>query len=227
MRLLLVRHGQTPSNVGHHLDTAAPGADLTDLGRAQAAAIPAALRDEDIAAIYVSNLVRTQQTAAPLAAALGLEPAIREGVREIEAGDYEMRNDEAGIRAYIDQVFGWESDLDVRMPGGETGAEVLARFDAVVDEAREAVGEGTALVVAHGAVIRMWAASRAANIDLAYASDHALENTAMVALESQPDGGWLVDEWTPTALGGAQLTDHAHTGPGGEPDDDPDHPAPR
>lgn len=227
MRLLLVRHGQTSSNVGHHLDTAFPGADLTERGRAQAAAIPAALEGEDITALYVSNLVRTQQTAAPLAAGLGIEPQIRPGVREIEAGDYELRNDEESIRAYIGQVFGWESDLDARMPGGETGAEVLGRFDAVVEEARAAVGDGTALIVAHGAVIRMWAASRAANIDLAYASDRALENTAMVTMESQPNGGWLVADWTPTALGGAGLTDRGHTGPAGEPDDDPLHPAPR
>lgn len=227
MRLLLVRHGQTPSNVGHHLDTAEPGAELTELGRAQAAAIPAALDREEVRAIYVSTLVRTQQTAAPLATALGLEPVVRDGIREIAAGDLEMRNDETSIRAYIDQVFGWESDLEERMPGGESGAEVLARFDGVVREAHAQVGDtGTALIVSHGAMIRMWAASRASNIDLAYASDTALANTAMVALETDATGGWVVDCWTQAALGGVALTDPAHIGPGGEPDDDPFSPEP-
>lgn len=227
MRLLLVRHGQTASNVGHHLDTAAPGADLTDLGLAQAAAIPAALTHEDIGAIYVSTLVRTWQTAAPLARDRGLVPQIRAGVREVTAGELEMRNDEASIRAYIDQVFGWESDLQARIPGGESGAEVLARFDAVVDEAYGQVGSnGTALLVSHGAMIRMWSAFRASNIDLAFASDRNLENTAMVVLAGDPTGGWIVEQWTSTALGGASLTDVRHTGPGGQADDDPEAPAP-
>lgn len=225
MRLLLVRHGQTSSNVGHHLDTSEPGADLTDLGRAQALAVPAALAGEDIAAIYVSTLVRTQQTAAPLARDRGLEPRVRAGLREIGAGDLEMRNDRESLTAYVGQVFAWDEDLDARMPGAQTGAEVLARFDEVVAEALAEVGDGTAVFVSHGAMIRMWAASRADNIDLQFASDRPLENTAMVVVEGSGPGTWHVDLWTPTALGGPELTDTAHTGPGGETDDNPDESA--
>ena len=227
MRLLLVRHGQTSSNIGHHLDTAAPGADLTEFGRTQAAAVPEALADEDIRAVYASTLVRTQQTAEPLACELGLEVRVRDGLREIAAGDLEMRNDRDGIERYVRQVFGWEGDLDERMPGAETGREVLDRFDAVVAEAEQEVGDGgTVVCFAHGAVIRMWSALRGDNIDLAFASDRPLENTAMVALEGGSDQGWTVASWTDTALGGSTLTDTRHTGPGGEPDDDPYEPAP-
>ena len=43
MRLLLIRHGQTPNNILGALDTGRPGAGLTELGREQARAIPAAL----------------------------------------------------------------------------------------------------------------------------------------------------------------------------------------
>lgn len=43
MRLLLVRHGETPSNVDRLLDTAVPGPGLTRLGERQAAALPEAL----------------------------------------------------------------------------------------------------------------------------------------------------------------------------------------
>lgn len=221
MRLLLVRHGQTSSNVGHHLDTAEPGADLTELGRAQALAVPHALAHEQVDAVYVSTLVRTQQTAQPLAQLLGLGPRVRAGIREIAAGDLEMRNDKESIEAYIDRVFDWESNLDARIPGAESGREVLARFDEVVAEAEREVGAGSVVFVSHGAMIRFWAALRADNIDLEYASDHPLENTAMVVLEGSGATGWTVDLWTPTALGGAALTDTAHTGPGGETDDDP------
>jgi broad specificity phosphatase PhoE len=67
MHLLLLRHGQTGSNVIGALDTAVPGAPLTELGERQAAAVPGALQPID--SITVSTLLRTQQTAAPLAAA--------------------------------------------------------------------------------------------------------------------------------------------------------------
>lgn len=221
MRLLLVRHGQTFSNVGHHLDTDEPGADLTQLGRAQALAVPYALEHERVDAIYVSTLVRTQQTAQPLGERLGLRPRVRAGIREIAAGDLEMRNDKASIEAYVRRVFDWESDLDARIPGAESGREVLARFDEVVAEAEREVGHGSVVFVSHGAMIRFWAALRADNLDLEYASDHPLENTALVALEGSSGSGWTVDLWTDTALGGAELTDTAHTGPGGETDEDP------
>lgn len=221
MRLLLVRHGQTTSNVGHHLDTAAPGASLTDLGRVQAGAVPEALGGEDITSIFVSNLVRTQETAAPLAEVRGLVPNIREGLREIGAGDYEMRNDEEAVHAYLDTIFGWDDDLTRRMPGGESGEEMLARFDEVVAEAFDEVGDaGTVVFFAHGAIIRAYVGLRAAGVDLGYAAHHWLPNTGMVALEGDPAQGWRVAGWTEDPLGGAELSDLAHSGPGGEPEDE-------
>lgn len=46
MRLILIRHGQTPSNVEHFLDTAVPGPGLTELGSQQMAGACAALKLE-------------------------------------------------------------------------------------------------------------------------------------------------------------------------------------
>lgn len=217
MRLLLVRHGQTTSNVGHHLDTAVPGADLTDLGRRQADAIPEALAKEAVDLIVVSDLVRTQQTAAPLAAARGTTPWIRGGIREISAGSLEMRNDQEALEAYIDGVFGWEDDPDVRVGGGESGREVIARYDEVVEEAWREVGDGTAVFVSHGAVIRVWAAWRTEGIDLRFASDHWLRNTAMVALVGDPQAGWRLGRWLEGPLGGPGLISDG--GPTGAPED--------
>ncbi len=217
MRLLLIRHGQTFSNIGHKLDTAEPGADLSELGRRQAAAIPQALAGEDIGAIYASTLVRSQQTAAPLAAALGLEVRIRPGIREIAAGELEMRSDEESIQRYVDVVFGWPGDLDSRVPGGESGAEVLARYDEVVAEAARS-GVETVAFVSHGAVIRVWVGIRSTNVDPAFTMEHWLMNTAMVALEGSTEDGWTVVQWTEYPLGGPELGDPTHTGPAGEPE---------
>lgn len=222
MRLLLIRHGQTGSNVIHALDTAVPGADLTELGRIQAAAVPAALSSERIDAIYATRLVRTQQTAQPLATDRGLDVLVRPGFREIAAGDLEMRSDEAAMRAYVEVVFSWPHDMDRRMPGGESGTEVMARCDAVVTEAA-AAGFADIAIVAHGAVIRAYAAARAHNVDSDYAARHWLRNTGMVVLEGAPQAGWEMTKWVEEPLGGMHLEGDLAEDPTGAPEAETTH----
>ncbi|KMS82616.1 MULTISPECIES: histidine phosphatase family protein [Streptomyces] len=212
MRLLLVRHGQTPSNLNHLLDTAVPGPGLTPLGEAQAAALTEALAGEDIEALYASTLVRTQLTAAPLAAARGLEVIVRDGIRELSAGDLEMLpgHTPEGER-YLRTVFAWAAgDTALRMPGGESGEEALARYDAVVAEAA-ASGAGSVAMVSHGAAIRVWTAARADNVDVTFAATHPLENTGVIILEGSPTDGWKALSWE-----GAAVEPAGEGGPAGE-----------
>ncbi|MDX2675271.1 histidine phosphatase family protein [Streptomyces sp. NY05-11A] len=218
MRLLLVRHGQTPTNVDYLLDTAVPGPGLTELGLRQAAALPQALAGEDIEALYVSTLVRTRLTAAPLAAARGLDVLVRDGLREISAGDLEMLpGDSEQGELYMRTAFAWAAgDVDLRMPGGESGAEFLARYDAVVAEAA-ASGAGAVALVSHGAAIRTWSAARAHNVDVAFAAAHRLANTGTVVLEGSPADGWKALSWA-----GATVVPAGEAGPAGRPVEDTD-----
>lgn len=207
MRLILVRHGQTPSNVGHYLDTAEPGPGLTELGREQALALPETLGGEGIEAIYASTLIRTQQTAAPLARVLGQEVRIRRDLREIPAGSLEMTNDEGSIQAYLSVVLGWAGGAPERvMPGTEQdGFSVLRAFDEVVEEIA-LTGVGAAAVVSHGAMIRAWAASRAENITPDFAAQHPVSNTGAVLVTGEP-GRWWAERWQEHALGGPAVAD--------------------
>ncbi|MFC9326175.1 histidine phosphatase family protein [Kitasatospora sp. NPDC057015] len=217
MRLLLIRHGETFSNLRRLLDTALPGAALTPLGLRQAAALPAALAGEDVDALYVSTLVRTQQTAAPLAAARGLEPLVRGGLRELSAGDLELRGDDAAAELYMRTAFAWSAgDTGLRMPGGENGVEALARLDAVMAEAAGS-GAGTVAMVSHGAAIRMWTAARAENVDVPFAAAHPLDNTAVVVLEGTPEEGWKALSWMGAPIGGPVRADHRADSPAGRP----------
>lgn len=201
MRLLLIRHGQTPSNLGHFLDTARPGPGLTELGLRQAAALPGVLAGEDIVALYASTLTRTQLTAAPLAAERSLEVRVRDGIREISAGDLEMRSDEEAVRQYLTTVFAWPAgDTERRMPGGESGTEALARFDTVVAEASRPGEPGSIALVSHGAAIRVWTAARARNVTVAFAAEHRLDNTGVVVVEGSPTTGWTALSWAGTVV---------------------------
>ncbi|TNM36542.1 histidine phosphatase family protein [Nocardioides albidus] len=218
MRLLLLRHGQTTSNVAGALDTGTPGADLTELGRAQAEAAAAVLADRDIASIHCSTLVRTQQTAAPLAQRLGLRPTIHDGLREITAGDLEMRTDTASAHAYRHLIASWllEGDLDARLPGGETAHDFLERYDAAIDEIR-ATTRGTALVVSHGAAIRSWVGLRGGDIPehLHELAVEYLQNTGCIELTDDSGRGWEIVDWLSHPVGGHLLEDDTAADPTG------------
>lgn len=195
MRLILVRHGQTPANVHGILESTVPGPGLTALGHDQAEALVEALADEKIDAIFVSSMIRTHLTAAPLVAARGLEPAVRDGLREIAAGDVEGRTDEDSVHQYVHTLLEWcAGELDVRMPGAETGHEVIERFDEVVAEA-ETLGVDSVVLVSHGAMIRAWCAARTSNVDLDFVSNHYVVNTGIVVIEGSTERGWEVESW--------------------------------
>ena len=72
MRIYLIRHGQTEMNAIHRIDSYRPGASLTELGRRQAGELVERFDGIDIEGIHVSTLVRTRETASPLARARGL-----------------------------------------------------------------------------------------------------------------------------------------------------------
>ena len=146
MRLFLVRHGETHANVARQLDTAVPGLDLTDTGRQQAMALSRRLATEDLGAIYTSDLVRAQQTAAPLAGALGLQVVVLPGLREIQAGDYEMSTEWG---PFVDTVKRWRDDPEHAIPGGDSGIGFMARYEAAI---RRIAGDSheSAVAVSHG-----------------------------------------------------------------------------
>lgn len=200
MRLLLIRHGQTASNVENRLDSAVPGPRLTALGEEQAAAIPDQLAAERVDVLYASTQTRAQLTAAPLARDRGLPVTIRAGLREIFAGDLEGRTDAEAVTTYVRTTLAWaDGDVSRRMPGAEDGVEALGRFDAVVTEVATS-GAEVAVLVSHGAMIRTWSAARAHNLDTAFAATNALVNTGIVVLDGDPVTGWYALSWQGTSM---------------------------
>ncbi|MFI2102765.1 histidine phosphatase family protein [Isoptericola sp. NPDC019693] len=225
MRLLLLRHGQTPSNVAGLLDTGAPGPRLTPLGEQQAAAVPAALEGRRIDALAVSSLVRTSLTAGPLAADRALRPSVLDGLREIEAGSLEMSADLADHHTYLETVFAWSrGDRSRRMPGGPDGHAFLARFDdavaALVPAGGEADGHDVVLAVSHGAAIRSWAGARVRGLDVEELAHTPLANTGLIEVEGDPASGWRLVDWQREPVGGERLDAVVAHDPTGEPVDD-------
>ena len=196
MRLVLARHGQTPSNVSHVLDSRPPGPSLTALGRAQAAALGERLAGWDVTAVHASRAVRAQETAAPVAAAHGLAVDVVDGVHEVDCGDLEGRGD-AEARALFDAMYRawWSGDLDARLPGGESALDLRARYLPVV-ERLTAGASGAVVLVSHGAAMRVAAGALLGDtVETQY-----VPNTGLVVLAPTATG-WALERWdTPEDL---------------------------
>lgn len=71
--VFVVRHAERADTVAGGSPTMASDPDLSEAGRARAQSLATALKDAKITAIFVTPYKRTQQTAEPLAKALGLQ----------------------------------------------------------------------------------------------------------------------------------------------------------
>lgn len=205
MRLLLIRHGQTDGNVRGALDTALPGPPLTELGRKQAGELAVRLAGEPIVAVYASQATRAQQTAAPLAAQLGFDVQVVDGVQEVGAGDLEGATDRESIQVYMETVRRWTlGELEPALPGGESGLGVRTRMLDAVSRLRakheQADPDGVVALVSHGGAIRLTGEWLAPNVHADIANAALIPNTGLLELVARPEGQWHCLTWVDTPL---------------------------
>jgi probable phosphoglycerate mutase len=192
--IVMVRHGASAPPiegipnplVGGHSNPA-----LAEAGKAQAELVAEGLRHEPISAIFCSTLRRTAETAAPLAAATGLEPVAIADLREVFLGDFEggvYRIKTAEGDPTIARVFANEAWSEI--PGAETFAEFGPRITGGVEEiVRQTGPDKAAVAMLHGAVIGQLC--RQATDARAFAFVHA-DNGSVSRLVVQADGRWLL-----------------------------------
>src|SRR5437870_3578439 len=154
-RLLLVRHGESTWNAARRIQGQLDP-PLSDRGLAQAAEVGERMAGHRLAAFYTSDLVRTRQTADVIGAALGMEPALDRGLREIALGAWEGKTRDQLVEEFPELWERWarEPDWDI-VPGGEGAAPFAARVDATLDRIREEHPHGDVLIVTHGGVIQV------------------------------------------------------------------------
>jgi broad specificity phosphatase PhoE len=191
-RLVLARHGETTANVEHVLSSRPPGGPLTELGLAQAAALGERLAGEPVISVHASRAIRAQQTAAPVAAAHGLDVQVVDGIHEVFVGDLEDHSDEAAQEEFAAVYEAWQrGELHVGMPGGESALDVRERFLPVVEKVVAAAPADTVVVVSHGAAIRIVAATL---LGVGFGTRY-VPNTGLVVLAAQDGGGWTLEHW--------------------------------
>ena len=136
--LLLVRHGETDWNAEGRLQghTDRP---LNEYGRRQARELAGRLADEQVDAVYASDLARARETAEIVAGRLGLPVAIDPDLREKNWGTWEgLTGDE---RVHVELV-------------GESTEAHRERTMRALERIAAAHPSGRVVVVTHGGSLR-------------------------------------------------------------------------
>ena len=150
--IYLARHGESDWNAANRFQGHSDR-PLTDLGREQARGLADLVAAENVEAIYASPLSRALETARIVAARIGLEVAVDEGLREVDTGSWsglsraEVRERyPEGFQRWITGGAGWED--------GESYEEMAERVLAAVNRIAAAHPGGRVLLVSHGGPIR-------------------------------------------------------------------------
>lgn len=180
-RLVLVRHAEPEYET---LGLSDDGGSLTRRGRDQGRALGRALAADRIAHVWCSPMARSVQTAELAAAALGVDVTVRNDLREVSVGDLRGRDDEvmATWRRWID------GDLDERLPGADTGHELVDGLARVIEEVADVHRGEAVLVVSHAGLLGLGVPLLAAGLDRDHAREHPLGHTDGVRCEIDADG---------------------------------------
>ncbi len=201
--LLLVRHGESvPIRPGEMFPLIDGQGDpeLDPRGVEQAERIGERLQrprhGEKLAAIYVTNLRRTAQTAAPLAAALAMEPVVEAGLREVhlgewEGGIYRLKLLEGGpIPTRLMEEGRWDV-----IPGAEPDEAFGGRIRAAIGRVAAAHPDQLVAIFTHGGVIGRVMAEATGSRPMSFAG---VANGSISEIIVMPDR-WAVRSYNDTA----------------------------
>ncbi|MFF7788900.1 bifunctional RNase H/acid phosphatase [Streptomyces sp. NPDC007991] len=149
---VLLRHGETPLTPQKRF-SGSGGTDpaLSEAGREQAERAAALLaRRGTIQAIVSSPLARTRETAGIVAARLGLDVSVDDGLRETDFGAWEGLTFAEVRERHPDDLNAWLASPDAEPTGGgESFAATATRIAATRDKLVAAYAGRTVLLVTH------------------------------------------------------------------------------
>ncbi|MEU6821381.1 bifunctional RNase H/acid phosphatase [Streptomyces atriruber] len=148
---VLLRHGETALTPEKRF-SGSGGSDpsLSDVGREQAERVAAALAARGtVQAIVSSPLKRCQETAHTVAARLGLDVHLEDGLRETDFGAWEGLTFGEARERHPEELNAWLASPKAAPPGGESFAAVSRRVSAARDRLTSAYAGRTVLLVTH------------------------------------------------------------------------------
>jgi glucosyl-3-phosphoglycerate phosphatase len=200
--VILARHGRTAWNVaGRFQGHGDPPLDAFGRAQAEAAADGIAAFVSELYPTTVelvsSDLLRAEQTAAYVAARLGVVARTDAALREVYLGGWEgLRPTEAAMR-FPEEWQAWSAGRDVRRGQGETQAEAGRRVAAVIGRELRTLTTanhlgGVLVVVGHGLALQSAMAQLAAwGWIRSGAQDHAGADGRVVGAPHLENGSWI------------------------------------
>jgi 2,3-bisphosphoglycerate-dependent phosphoglycerate mutase len=191
--ILAIRHGETDWNTEQRLQghTDIP---LNAKGREQARRLAEALREQELHAVYSSDLSRAKDTAVAFAVQRQLPLQLTPALRERGFGSFEGLTYAEVDERWPQEAARWRRrDLSFAPPGGESLPQFHDRCVSALLGLAMAHSGQTIAVVAHGGVLDAWyrAASRAGlQAPRTWEMRNATINRLMVADEGLMLIGW-------------------------------------
>jgi probable phosphoglycerate mutase len=164
------------------------GGWLTAAGRTQAGQLADQLAGRRVAAVISSDLARAVQTAEIVANRLELGPPVetRAGLREFDLGDWVGRPRTFNLAGVVNA---WAAgDLTVGCPGAETGADIVARFTAVLDDLADQYRGETVVTVSHGTAMQLALGAAATNATTQFTFARTVPNCGAADVECDENG---------------------------------------
>lgn len=159
LTLYFLRHGQTSASRANAF-CGSIDPELTAEGEEMAREFAEAYKQTKWAAIFGSPMKRTRATAGPLCEAVGMEMQVRDGLKEINYGDWEGKSVEEVSKQYHDEHIKWLADPGWNAPTkGERAVAIAHRVLQVIEEIKKGYPDGNVLIVSHKATIRIAVAS--------------------------------------------------------------------
>lgn len=212
-----VRHGESGDMTA--INTLVPGPELTETGQQQAQDLVNVLAGNGIDEIYASTMIRSQETAAPLAEALNLPIHVLPGLNEIDAGIFEgmpvnVGDLPLGGALYLLAPLAWTLGLDfVPQLGSAIDPNGIA-FDESFSGAVQSIYDGsvgtdastiTDAVFSHEGAIAIWTLMNVDNPDFSVVLQEFLNTgellpyTGQVVVDGSP-GDWTLVSWDGTPV---------------------------
>jgi broad specificity phosphatase PhoE len=189
-----IRHAQSESNASGIIDTQVPGPGLTPEGKGQAQQV-AHQPGHNYDGIYASTMVRTQQTAAPLASELGKQVEVLQGIQEISAGWYEGKPISEEATTYLLAPADWlKGDVSNSIPGSVSGKQFNDAFTAAMQKVYNS-GQHNPVVFSHKFAIEYWTLMNTKNAKDSLLTSHPLPNVGRVVITGNPMTGWTLTDW--------------------------------
>lgn len=193
MLLYLTRHGETIWNrLGK--TQGIQDTSLTDLGRIQAKKLGQQLKkNNNINAIYCSDLLRARETAEIIGKEISIEPTSNPLLREVAFGNWEGLSIPEIEEQYPGQLARWRNELTFAPEGGESLLAVQDRIVSFIKMIKEKHqnSDDNILIVSHAATTKVIILSLI-GIPLNLLTHFKISQASLSLLNVQQDGSSII-----------------------------------